>query len=70
MVRPRLPELLRRPVVAAYPEINNATRPLRAAAAADGDTERMSLWAGQGYRSAAEQPAGEIIELLSAAGGS
>ena len=55
---------------AAYPEINNATRPLRAAAAADGDTERMSLWAGQGYRSAAEQPAGEIIERLSAAGGS
>jgi nitronate monooxygenase len=50
---------------AAYPEINNATRPLRAAAAADGDTERMSLWAGQGYRSAAEQPAGEIIERLS-----
>jgi len=55
---------------AAYPEINNATRPLRSAAAADGDTERMSLWAGQGHRSAAEQPAGEIIERLSAAGGS
>jgi nitronate monooxygenase len=51
---------------AAYPEINNATRPLRAAAAADGDTERMSLWAGQGWRSATEQPAGEIIERLSA----
>ena len=50
---------------AAYPEINNATRPLRAAAAADGDTERMSLWAGQGYRSATEYPAGEIIERLS-----
>jgi len=55
---------------AAYPEINNATRPLRAAAAAEGDTERMSLWAGQGYRSATEQPAGEIIERLSAAGSS
>ena len=51
---------------AAYPEINNATRPLRAAAAADGDTERMSLWAGQGYRSATEDPAAEIIERLSA----
>jgi nitronate monooxygenase len=50
----------------AYPEINNATRPLRAAAAAEGDTERMSLWAGQGYRSATGQPAGEIIERLSA----
>jgi len=53
---------------AAYPEINNATRPLRAAAAAEGDPERMSLWAGQGYRSAAEQPAGEIIERLTATG--
>lgn len=51
---------------AAYPEINNATRPLRAAAAAEDDTERMSLWAGQGYRSATGQPAGEIIERLSA----
>ena len=51
---------------AAYPEINNATRPLRAAAAANGDTERMSLWAGQGYRSATEQPAAQIIERLSA----
>jgi len=48
----------------AYPEINNATRPLRAAAAARGDTERMSLWAGQGYRLAAEQPASEIIDRL------
>src|ERR1700734_4231114 len=35
---------------AAYPEINNATRGLRAAAARAGDTERMSLWAGQGFR--------------------
>jgi nitronate monooxygenase len=50
---------------AAYPEINNATRPLRAAAAASGDTERMSLWAGQGYRSATTLSAGEIVELLS-----
>jgi len=53
---------------AAYPEINNATRPLRAAAAAEGDAERMSLWAGQGYRSATEYPAAEIIERLSTTG--
>jgi nitronate monooxygenase len=51
---------------AAYPEINNATRPLRVAAAARSDTERMSLFAGQGYRSATERPAGEIIERLCA----
>jgi nitronate monooxygenase len=48
----------------AYPEINNATRPLRAAAAARGDTERMSLWAGQGYRLAAELPAADIVDRL------
>jgi nitronate monooxygenase len=49
---------------AGYPEINNATRSLRAAAAGKGDTERMSLWAGQGYRSALDRPAGEIIAWL------
>jgi len=52
---------------AAYPEINNATRPLRAAAAARGDTQSMSLWAGQGYRSATDQPAAEIIKRLATA---
>ncbi len=51
---------------AAYPEINNATRPLRAAAAARGDIERMSLWAGQGFRSATDLPAGEVVSLLTA----
>src|SRR5215831_10809432 len=49
---------------AAYPEINNATRPLRAAAAAAGDPEWMSLFAGQGYRAATDRPAGEIVEWL------
>jgi nitronate monooxygenase len=52
---------------AAYPEINNATRPLRAAAAARGDTERMSLWAGQGFRSATGLPAAEVVSLLTVA---
>ena len=49
---------------AAYPEINNATRPLRAAAAAAGDTGRMSLWAGQGYRACTTRPAAEIVAAL------
>ena len=49
---------------ARLPKINNATRPMRAAAAARGDTERMSLWAGQGYRLAAELPAAKIIGRL------
>jgi nitronate monooxygenase len=51
---------------AAYPEINNATRALRADAAAHGDTDRMSLWAGQGFRAALELPARAIVALLSA----
>jgi nitronate monooxygenase len=49
---------------AGYPEINNATRSLRAAAAGKGDTERMSMWAGQGYRAALDRPASEILAWL------
>jgi nitronate monooxygenase len=49
---------------AAYPEINNATRPLRAAAAKAGDVDRMSLWAGSGFKEAADRPAGELVDLL------
>ena len=49
---------------AAYPEINNATRPLRAAAAAGADPDRMSLYAGTGFRSASDRPAAEIIAQL------
>jgi nitronate monooxygenase len=48
----------------AYPEINNATRPLRAAAAKAGDVHRMSLWAGEGFRQATEQPAADVIAML------
>ncbi|HEY1623445.1 MAG TPA: nitronate monooxygenase [Streptosporangiaceae bacterium] len=49
---------------AAYPEINNATRPLRAAAAAAGDTSGMSLYAGQGFRLALDLPAAEVAAML------
>ncbi len=51
---------------AAYPEINNATRPLRAAAAASADQDRMSLYAGTRFRSASDRPAAEIIGQLAA----
>ena len=50
---------------AAYPEVHFATRPLRAAAAAAGDTGRLNLWAGEGFRAATDRPAAEIVELLS-----
>jgi nitronate monooxygenase len=51
---------------AAYPEVNNATRPLRAAAAAAGDPDRMSLWAGEGWRRAATGPAATVVARLAA----
>jgi NAD(P)H-dependent flavin oxidoreductase YrpB (nitropropane dioxygenase family) len=57
------------PAAAAFlrcPESGTHPRYKAAAAAARGDTEQMSLWAGQSYRSATEQPVGEIIERLSA----
>jgi nitronate monooxygenase len=49
---------------AAYPEINNATKPLRAAAGAAGDSGRMSLWAGEGYRLATTGRVAEVVDLL------
>ncbi|MGH9115331.1 MAG: nitronate monooxygenase [Acidimicrobiales bacterium] len=49
---------------AAYPEVNTATRPLRAAAAAAGDLHRMSLWAGTGWRSGTSLHAGEVVQML------
>jgi nitronate monooxygenase len=49
---------------AAYPEINNATRPVRTAAAQARDTQHMSLYAGTAFRQAEARPAGEVVERL------
>jgi len=49
---------------AAYPEVNNATRPLRATAARAGDAEHMSLYAGSAFRCAEARPAAEVVERL------
>jgi len=49
---------------AAYPEINNLTRPLRAHAAALHDASLLSLWAGTGFRHATDRPAGEVLVEL------
>lgn len=49
---------------AAYPEINNATRPMRAAAAAAGDPDLLSLWAGTGFRAGTDRPAAEVLDML------
>jgi nitronate monooxygenase len=49
---------------AAYPQLNNLTKPLRAAAAEAGDVEMMSLWAGQTYPLARSAPAADIVRGL------
>jgi nitronate monooxygenase len=48
----------------AYPEINHATAPIRAAARERGDAEGFNLWAGQAHALARERPAGEIVRSL------
>jgi nitronate monooxygenase len=48
---------------AAYPEINNATRPMRAAAAV-GYPDLLSLWAGTGFRAGTDRPAAEVLDML------
>ncbi|WP_158880797.1 NAD(P)H-dependent flavin oxidoreductase [Amycolatopsis anabasis] len=49
---------------AAYPQINNATKPIRAAANKAGDPEALSLWAGQTYPLAGSGPAADIFARL------
>jgi nitronate monooxygenase len=48
----------------AYPEVHHLTRPLRSAAAAAGDTDAVHLWAGEGWRHATTEPAGELVTRL------
>jgi len=47
-----------------YPAVNHLTRPLRRAAAAAGDAERLHLWAGVGFRQATDRPAAEVVAEL------
>lgn len=48
----------------AYPQVHHLTAPIRGAAAAAGEAERMALWAGVGFRAARTGPAAEITERL------
>lgn len=50
--------------ITGYPAVHHLTRPIRQAAAAEGDAQRLHLWAGTGYRSARTGPAAGIIEQL------
>lgn len=50
----------------AYPEINQATSALRAAARKRGDTDAFNLWAGQAHELARPLPAAEIVSMIAA----
>jgi len=47
-----------------YPLQNALTRPMRAAAAAQGNAEFLSLWAGEGVARSRQMPAGELAAKL------
>lgn len=49
---------------AAYPQVHYLTQQLRKEAAARGDAECMSLWAGQGFRMARAIPAEQLVRDL------
>jgi nitronate monooxygenase len=49
-----------------YPALHYLTSPMRKAAAAAGDPERVHLWAGTGYRHATAEPAAAILDRLAA----
>ncbi|GAA1933806.1 NAD(P)H-dependent flavin oxidoreductase [Streptantibioticus ferralitis] len=47
-----------------YPALHHLTSPMRSAAAASNDPERINLWAGTGYRHATAEPAAQILHRL------
>ncbi|GIF62512.1 oxidoreductase [Asanoa ishikariensis] len=51
---------------AGYPALHTLTRPIRRAAAAAGDPERVHLWSGTGFRHATDDPVGTILARLAA----
>jgi nitronate monooxygenase len=50
--------------IAPFPMQNALTRPMRNAAGKAGDTERLSLWAGQGVGLARRMKAGDLVRKL------
>ena len=47
-----------------YPAVHHLTAPLRAAAAAAGDLERLNLWAGTGWQRAQSGPVADVLAGL------
>ncbi|WP_040164078.1 NAD(P)H-dependent flavin oxidoreductase [Microbacterium gorillae] len=48
----------------AYPALHHLTRPIRQAAAAANDPQRVHLWAGTGFRRATDGPASAVFAAL------
>jgi nitronate monooxygenase len=49
---------------AGYPQINQMTGPIRAAAAAAGDPQGVSLWAGAAWRGISVGPVADVVAGL------
>jgi NAD(P)H-dependent flavin oxidoreductase YrpB (nitropropane dioxygenase family) len=47
-----------------YPAVHHLTRPLRLAATAAGDADRVNLWAGTGHRHAGTGPVADLLARL------
>jgi nitronate monooxygenase len=48
----------------AYPAVHHLTSPIRAAATAAGDAERLNLWAGTGWQKAQAGPVAGVVQGL------
>ena len=49
-----------------YPQLNQMTAPIRAAAAAAGDPQAVNLWAGAAWRDIGAGPAADVVAMLAA----
>jgi nitronate monooxygenase len=49
-----------------YPQVNQMTGPIRAAAAAAGEPQAVNLWAGTAWRGITAGPAADVVAALAA----
>jgi nitronate monooxygenase len=63
-VRNEMLEELTEGAPAAYPHLNRASQPVRAAAAAAGDESAVAMWAGQTHHLARAVPAAEVVATV------
>jgi nitronate monooxygenase len=63
-VRNELLDELTEAAPAAYPQVNRASQPVRAASAAAGDEAAVAMWAGQTHHLARALPAAEVVALV------